>query len=86
VRWVSNPRFGAKEGGADLGKLNACFANVGAREDGAELATSNFLGPLSSCSTPGREGADVHDFGADRGGANGGVRRRNSFSKGSDER
>jgi hypothetical protein len=36
---VSNPRFGAREDGADLGLLNFAYDHVGAREYGAELAT-----------------------------------------------
>jgi hypothetical protein len=34
-----NPRFGARENGADLGALNFADHYVGAREYGAELAT-----------------------------------------------
>jgi hypothetical protein len=36
---VSNPRFSAREDGADLGLLNFAYDHVGAREYGAELAT-----------------------------------------------
>jgi hypothetical protein len=74
---VSNPRFGAREEDADLGKLNFAYHKFGAREDGAKLATSDFLGPLPCGSAPGRYGADMHDFGADRDG----VERRGQTPK-----
>jgi hypothetical protein len=65
----NNPRFGARENGADLGSLNFSYHYFGAKEDGAELATSDFLGPQTSCSAPGIYGADMNYFGANRGGA-----------------
>jgi hypothetical protein len=64
-----NPRFGARENGADLGSLNFAYHYVGAMEDGTELATSDFLGPQTSCSAPGRYDTDMNDFGANRDGA-----------------
>jgi hypothetical protein len=66
---VSNPRFGAREDGADLGLLNFAYDHVGAREYGAELATYDFLGPRPSGSAPGSYGADMNYFVANRAGA-----------------
>jgi hypothetical protein len=66
---VNNPRFGARENGAELGTLNFSYPMFGAREDGTELATSDSLGPLPSGSALRSYGADMHYFDADRGGA-----------------
>jgi hypothetical protein len=62
------PRFGARENGADLGSLNFAYQHVGAVEDGAKLAMSDFREPQPSSLAPGSYGAEVTDFGANRGG------------------